>query len=65
MDGFPIELTRHWPNKINVWISSWLQPVVEVPFLHQLIGAKSATHRVFSDSEEKARLGVMDGWMGL
>lgn len=24
---------------------------LQVPFLHQLLGAKSATHRVFSDSE--------------
>ena len=28
-----------------------------MPFLHQLLGAKSASHRVFSDSEAPPRCG--------
>eukprot|EP00435_Cladocopium_sp_Y103_P007142 s3004_g2.t1 len=36
---------------LRMWTACFIGP--QVPFLHQLIGAKSATHRVFSDSEEE------------
>ncbi|CAL1164255.1 unnamed protein product [Cladocopium goreaui] len=36
---------------LRMWTACFIGP--QVPFLHQLIGAKSATHRIFSDSEEE------------
>eukprot|EP00434_Breviolum_minutum_P018688 symbB.v1.2.016490.t1/scaffold1254.1/size128712/4 len=35
---------------LRMWTACFIAP--QVPFLHQLLGAKSATHRVFSDSED-------------
>ncbi|CAK9098381.1 unnamed protein product [Durusdinium trenchii] len=37
---------------LRMWTACFLAP--QVPFLHQLLGAKSASHRVFSDSEDDA-----------